>query len=241
MKKLALYAGLMLAAATTLLTSCKKESSSGKTSSQITFALGADNATSNIAATTNSSLTLNATVAANASITWSSAIANISAYKFEAKKNGVSVEIKSKQLTNVDLFALSPASIGAVIDTGTYKQIEISILLLKSTAALPLVAKGTFTTAGGVVVPIEFDYNDNAVFNVEAENVTVDGTTDVISKINFHLNRLLSGISSATLDAASRTNGSIVISSSSNAAIYNRVIANVTLAFEARAFEKHKK
>ncbi|MBL4675975.1 MAG: hypothetical protein JKY70_07210 [Mucilaginibacter sp.] len=48
-------------------------------------------------------------------------------------------------------------------------------------------------------------------------------------------------IPAQTLDQATRTNGTIVISSSSNIAIYNKVILNVKLAFEAHDFEHHKK
>ena len=118
----------------------------------------------------------------------------------------------------------------------------MKILLVKSSGTdIPLTAKGTFTTPGGATVPIEFDFNDDAIIKAEVKNVTIDATTDVTSKINLHLNRLLMSIPAQTLDQATRTNGTIVISSSSNTAIYNKVILNVKLAFEAHDFEHHKK
>ena len=132
-------------------------------------------------------------------------------------------EIITKNLT-VDLFALTPATIAAKIDTGTYKEIEIKAVLQQSAGNdIPLKLNGTFTTPGGATVPVEFDYNDAAVIKVEAENVTVDCTNNVSAHLGLHLNRLLSSISSAELANATRTGGAIVVSSTSNTAIYNKV------------------
>jgi hypothetical protein len=229
----------LLACAT--MVSCKKDNTTTSSSgAEVAFALTADNATSTLGTTSANGPVVNATAAVNASINWTSAIANISRFKLEAKKNGIETEIHSKNISGLDLFSLNQASITALIDTGTYSEIEIKVLLVKSSGAdIPLTVKGVFTSAGGAVVPIEFDYNDNAILKSEVENVTVDGTSDVTAKLSLHLNKLLSRISSAEIDAATRTNGTIIISNSSNAAIYNKVIANIILAFEARGFEKH--
>jgi hypothetical protein len=228
----------LLACAT--MVSCKKDNTTNSgTGAEVAFALTADNATSTLGTTSANGPVVNAT-AANASINWTSAIANISRFKLEAKKNGIETEIHSKNISGLDLFSLNQASITALIDTGTYREIEIKVLLVKSSGTdIPLTVKGVFTSAGGAVVPIEFDYNENAILKSEAENVTVDGTSDVTAKLNLHLNKLLSRIPSAEIDAATRTNGTIIISNSSNATIYNKVIANIILAFEARGFEKH--
>ncbi|MET3977707.1 putative lipoprotein YbaY [Mucilaginibacter sp. UYP25] len=230
--------------ASVALVSCTKDNSNTSTASSadVAFALSADNASSTVNTTSTGGLQTNASVATNASIKWTSAIANISRFKLEAKKNNREIEITTKNINNLDLLAIDPVTITAKIDTGTYKQIEVKVLLVKSAGAdIPLTVKGTFTTTGGVAVPIEFDYNDNAILKAEVENVTIDATTNVTAKLAFHLNKLLTAIPSATIDAATRTNGAIVISSTSNTAIYNRVIINVLLAFEARGFEHHKR
>ncbi|GGH22784.1 hypothetical protein [Mucilaginibacter phyllosphaerae] len=223
--------------------SCKKDSTPATASTaEVAFALSADNASSTLVTKSVGNPAINVTGVTAASIKWTSAIANIGRFKLEAKKNGKEIEITTKNITNLDLFAIDPATIAAKIDTGNYKEISIKVLLVKSSGTdIPLTVKGTFTSAGGAAVPIEFDYNDNAILKAEVENVTVDATTDVTAKLNFHLNKLLTAIPSTQIDAATRTNGAIVISNASNTAIYNKVIANLLLAIEARGFEKHKK
>ena len=244
MKKtfLNLGAASMLFAA--LLTSCSKDKNvSTASQAELGFQLTADNSQSTVGTSSvTDGKTVNATVVSSTNIKWTSVIANISRFKLEAKKNGTETEITTKNVTNLDLLNLASSPITAMVDTGHYREIEVKILLVKSTGTdIPLTAKGTLTTAGGAVVPIEFDYNDNAIIKAEVKDVTVDATTDVTSKVNLHLNRLVAGISSAALDQATRTNGTIVISSTSNAVIYNKVIANLILAFEAHEFEHHKR
>jgi hypothetical protein len=225
------------------LVSCTKDKSTSVASSaDVAFAMSADNAASSLTTTSVSSMQTNAIVVTNASVKWTSAIANISRFKLEAKKNNQEVEITTKNISNLDLLAIDPATVTAKIDTGTYKQIEVKVFLVKSSDTnIPLTFKGTFTTSGGAAVPIEFDYNDNAILKAEIENVSVDATTDVTAKLSFHLNKLLTAISSSTIDAATRTNGTIVISSTSNPFLYNKMIANVLLSLEARGFEKHSR
>ncbi|MDB4925408.1 hypothetical protein [Mucilaginibacter sp.] len=216
------------------LNACKKDNSAVTTSAtQVTFALSATNPSNLLPASiTTPGMTTNSvsTNATSASITWTSGTANIASFKLEAKKKNTAIEITSKNLTNIDLFAISPASISAAIDTGTYTEIELRVLLVKSTtAAIPLTLKGNFTTQGGVVVPIELDYNDDALIKVEAENITIDGKTDVATLAKLNLTKLISGMAAAQLDAAVRTNGAIIISSTVNATIYNKIKDNILL------------
>ena len=245
MKPLILKFGATAILASALLASCTKDKSNTTASSaDVAFSLKADNANSNITTNATSSLVVNATSApiSNASIKWTSAVANISRFKLEAKKGNTQVEITTKNISNLDLLSIDPATVSAKIDTGSYKEIEVKVLLVKSSGTdIPLTVKGTFTTLGGAVVPIELDYNENAILKAEVENVTVDATTNVTAKLNFHLNKLLTAIPASQIDAATRTSGTIIISSTSNTAIYNKVIANMLLAFEARGFEHHKR
>lgn len=244
MKRSLLKINLAIALASAAMVSCQKDSTSAGTASQISFGLSADNTISAIATNNNtgSIIPLATTAATASSISWTSGVANITQFKLEAKKNGKQIEIVSKNITNVDLFSLSPSLIAASIDTGTYKEIEIRVILTKSTTAdIPVKLKGTFTTAGGASVPIEFDYNDDAIIRAEAENVKVDATNDITAKLNFHTNIILSNVVSAELDKATRTNGTIFISSTSNTTLYAKVILNLIRAFESRGFEKHRK
>jgi hypothetical protein len=229
MKNIFLTTCIAVVIAGTCLTSCKKNSSSPASSSaaQLSIGVKSDNATVPIAAST-------------ASITWTSGTANVSEFKFEAKKHGLEIEVTSKNLTHVDLFSLAPSLIGVTIDTGTYTEIEIKAEFTKSsTTDLPLTLKGNFMAAGGTVVPIEFDFNDNAEIKAEAQNVVVDGKTDLTTFITMHLNELLANVTAAELGAATLTNGTIVISSTSNTNIYDQIRADLSTCGHSDGFQHH--
>lgn len=226
---------------------CKKDSTPVTATTQVSFGVSAMNASNVLPASVNSpGITTNAIgttgAVATASITWTSGIANIASFKLEAKKKNTAIEITSKNLTNIDLFAITPAAISTAIDTGTYSEIELRVVLAKSaTTAIPLTLKGNFTTQGGVIVPIELDFNDDAIIKVEAENITVDGKTDIAALAKINLTKLVGGMGSATLDAAVRTNGTIIISSTVNTTIYNKIKDNILLCGSWGGFSHHDK
>lgn len=213
------------------LTACKKTGNKPtSTNSQLSFQLRADNATSTLAATnTSGTLTTNSTFQSIPGLTITSALANISKFKFEAKRNGIEIEVSSKNLSNVDLFALDPTVTTVTLDTGIYKEIEIKVELLLSsdTSALPLKLKGTFTNSGGAIIPIEFDFNSDATIKAEAENINVSNTINFVSLVHLHLNKLEAGITATELANATQTKGTIIISPTSNIGIYNQVLANL--------------
>jgi hypothetical protein len=213
----------------TFLTSCKKNSSSpaATSSSQMTFGVRAES-------------TLDTVPASTATINWTAGTANISGFKFEARKHGLAIEVVSRNMTNVDLFALNPSLVGITLDTGTYNEIEIMVELSRSsTTDLPLVLKGSFTNTGGTAVPVEFDFNDNAEIKAEAKNVDVNGTTDLTTIIAMHLNKLLANVTATELGNATLTNGTIVISRTSNTHIYDQIKGDLSLCGFWNGFERH--
>ena len=225
----------------TLVTSCKKDNhSSAKTSTQASFGLKADNSIVPLTLTAPGSQTLASVSVVASSITWTSAIANITAFKFEAKKNNTEIEITSKNLTNVDLFSPTPTFVSTFIDTGIYREIEIKVLLTKSSGTnIPLTLKGTFTDAGGNATPIEFDFNDDAYIKAEVKNVTFTSAHNLATTITVHLNKLLAGVTSAEINSATLTGGVLVISSSSNTSIYTKIVNNLANSGESEGFDDH--
>ena len=231
-----------------LLTSCKKSGLSSSANSQLSFGLQSDSASTILAFAPGNGIPTplgginRAGITTSPAVTWTSGIANISGFKFEARKKGLNIEVTSHNVAHIDLFALSNSLAGITLDTGTYKEIELRVNFAKTTSAdLPLVLKGTFTTQGGASVPIELDFNDNAEIRAGADNVVVDGKQDLSTVIKIHLNRLFRGITSAALDQAPRANGTIIISASSNTSFYNIIIHNITSCGESKGFEKHEK
>jgi hypothetical protein len=232
-----------------ILSACKKNDNaalSTSTNTQVAFALSANGSVSPVSVSgnpdglTTNGLTTSAT--GSASITWTSGIANVSGFKLEAQKKGLEIEITSRNLTSINLFAAKPATISAAIDTGTYREIELRVLFTKSTTTtLPLILKGNYTSTTGTVTPIEFDFNDDATIKIAAENITVNGSTDIAAIAKLDVSKLVTGFAASALDNAIRTNGTIVISSTSNANIYNYIKANINGCGRWGGFEHHDK
>lgn len=241
MKKTDLIKGLSVLAVVVTLGSCKKDNSATTVSgTAVNFSVKADNASNTLNSVSGGAPVTNAT--ASASVNWTSAVANIAFLKLEAKTKNTEIEIKTRALSNVNLFAITPATISAAIDTGTYREVEIKVVLMKSSSAvIPLTLKGSFTPAGGTAIPVEFDFNDDAIIKAEAENVTVDGKTDIATTIKIHLNMLLAGVSVTELSAATLTGGTLIISSSANKNIYDKILANFLLSGEGEGFELRRK
>jgi hypothetical protein len=142
--------GAILLCVVILSSSCKKAADTSPTASaQISFGLSSDNPM--VTFSVPGTIAINGLVTmgpplGTAAITWTSGIANISKFQFEAKKNGKAIELNSSGNIHVDLFALNATLTSLAIDTGTYKEIELRIVLAKSTSAdFPFVLKGTYT------------------------------------------------------------------------------------------------
>lgn len=217
-----------LAAAVLLLSAtfigCKKDNNSKPAiQPQISFGVKATNT-----ATEAASLQLSSSSVTAASVVWTAGTANIASFKFEAKKNGVEREFSARGLTNVDLFSSDPLFIKTTIDTGTYNEIEIRAQFVQSsTSAIPLILMGTFTAPGGTTIPVEVDVNNTFEIKTEARNVFIDNTTDLKTTIIMHLEQLFQNITPADLAGAVKTSGTIVISSTSNSAIFNKALTNL--------------
>jgi hypothetical protein len=247
MKNNLLKIGSVILVAGLLFTACKKGNSTASSSgsSKLDIGVKADNSTT---ALTNdvtggvSGSTLTTQSSSSANVTWTSGMATISRFEFEAKRNDLEFEVTSKKLTTIDLFAPVPASISVFLDTGVYKEIEIRAVLAKDTGkTIPLILKGNYTTSTGTVVPIEIDYNDPAVIKTEVNNVHVDSKTNLSTVITMHLTRLLSHVTAASLDAAVKTNGVIVISNTINRSIYMIIRDNIGSCGEDNGFDRRER
>ncbi|MGZ3945975.1 MAG: hypothetical protein ACXVJB_13600 [Mucilaginibacter sp.] len=210
--------------------SCKKNgvAPSAAKAPKAVFGIQSTNAAAILPAST-AGVQLN-TVSAPPQIMWTSGIANITKFKFEAKRAGVKREFESSNLMNVDLFAISPSLISTPIDSGTYKEIEVKVELTQSadTSAMPLKLKGTFTNSQGVAIPVELDLNATMEIKAEAKDVVVSASQNLQTIFLLNLNKISMGITGSDLDAATQTAGVIVISRTSNANLFNTILQNVS-------------
>ncbi|HEY9001653.1 MAG TPA: hypothetical protein VIM89_09900 [Mucilaginibacter sp.] len=208
------------------LAACQKNNKSNVApaatgSSKLAFQLQASNANlANLPSDSTSSIT---------GLTWTAGTANVGKFAFVAQRSKVTINVFSNNLTSVDLFALTPLQTYITLDTGIYKKISITAYLEKQDTILPLKLTGTFTTDSSKTVPIEFDLDNNAIVQVKADSIDVNGTTDYTALLSMQLDRVTKGITADDLNKAKLTNGSIIISDKSNIWLYYKMRANITL------------
>ena len=207
--------------------SCKKGNSPQPSTkaSQVAFGVKAVNSSTVLAASA-SKLAVNSVAPV---IQFTAGVANIAQFKLEARKANTSIELTTRNLMGVDLFALTPSVVFANLDTGTYKEIEVRVEFVQTAdpSAIPLTLKGTFTAADGTVIPVEFDVNENLTIKAEASNVVLHNTGNLSTIVQLHLDKIVAGITATDLNAATKTGGVIIISSTSNASLFNKIKFNV--------------
>lgn len=224
MKNYLLHYGTVLLGSALFLSSCAKEDSTG---GKLSYMVKPANFTASVGAVASGS-GLIVGVNSNSSLTWTSGNLNITEIDFEAKNNNVEIEYELKDLFNINLFNTSPVLGDITLPDGTYDEVELKLKLKKSiTSDIPLTLKGSYTNSIGAKTPVEFYFNDEFEMEVEAEDLVVSGTSDYLAMINVQLNKFMTNISSADLDQATKTNGTIVISSTSNINLYNKLRANL--------------
>jgi hypothetical protein len=224
---LALATGMMV-------TSCKKETSSpAKSPTSLGVKLQA----------TNKSFTLlKSALATTPSFTWDTSYIVVSKIEFEAEKRESEMARDSSEVhfewdgpKKIDLFSLTSVVGDISLLSGVYHEISLKISALKADAGSSPVfyLSGTYTNSVDSVIPIAVIVNENFEFKVKKEGSSLDATSDYTSLINLNLTLLMSGITSTDLNSATRTNGKIIISSTSNAALYSKINTNLSTCAES--------
>ena len=234
MKNYLLNYGSLILVAGMILSSCTKDNSTGD--GKLSYKVKPANFTASVGPTASGSGLIVA-INSNSSLTWTSGNVNISEIDFEAESKSAEIEYELKQAFNVDLFNLSPVLGSITLPDATYEEVELKLVLKKSaTSNIPLTLKGSYTDGSGTKIPVEFYFNEDFEVEVEAENIVVSGTNDYLGLINVQLNKFLTNVVSADLSGAAKTNGVIVISSTSNMELYAKLKANLN-AFADCDFE----
>ena len=210
-----------------ILSSCIKDNSTGD--GKLSYKVKPSNFTASISPAASGSGLIIA-VNSNSSLTWTSGNVNISEIDFEAESKSSKIEYELKQVFNVDLFIPSPVLGSIRLPIATYDEVELKLVLRKSAnSTIPLTLKGLYTDGGGTKIPVEFYFNEDFEAEVEAENLVVSGTNDYLGLINIQLNKFLTNVVTADLSGAVKSNGVIVISSTSNTELYAKLKANLNV------------
>ncbi|MDB5252337.1 MAG: hypothetical protein JWP27_1506 [Flaviaesturariibacter sp.] len=214
-------------AAALALTSCKKEDTASPIApAAVTFQLRA----------TNPSVVTGRVE--GGTLTWTGARAEASMIKFEAKKAGAEIELKSNVQRSLDLFAPVP-SIGSIaIPAGSYDEVEFVAYLAPASGNPALELTGTFSN-NGVSTPVTFRASEAIQLKGEKHNVVISDTAgyDAITALNLSL--ASAGLTSASLSGAVRTGNTILISSSVNAGLYATIVNNLRNLHDEAEFHHH--
>lgn len=209
-----------------IFVSCKKQNSG---SGKVTYSLHAAN-TGAVTIASTGNLHVFSTTASPTNVTWNSGYVYISDVEFKATKDTTHIKYESEALKKIDLFSPSVSLFNDVIlPPGVYDNIklEVSIGNTSSLNEPRIYLKGLYGTT-----PIVFAYDENQdgfEFEVEGHNYTFDPTKDYSGLITLHLNLLLNGLTNADLDAATQTNGVILINHTTNINIYQQVKQNLEI------------
>lgn len=226
---------LVLLAGGLLLGSCKKGMNTG---TKIQYKAQAVNPSytitgANIVPTTMNGSSSAARTDGSISISWNAGYMIVSKIEFEAEKENSekegdtsAVNFEMRGPVKVDLFS-TPSFLGTItIPPATYDQIEIKVEGKKTASGDPnFYLKGIYTDSSGKKIPLELQVNEN--FEIDAEQPKfVAQAIDYTSLIKLRLDLLAKNISATNLNSATQTNGTIIISSTSNTGIYQTIVSN---------------
>jgi hypothetical protein len=221
---LAVSAGMMF-------TSCKK--SSGPSASSLGVKIQATNKTFSV---------LKSAALNTPGFVWDTCFINVSKIEFEAEKresesskDSANVNFEWNGPKIVDLFSVSSVIGNIGLQPGLYGEVSLKIEALKSDAGTSPVfyLSGVYNDSTGVSIPVVVIMNEDIEFNVSKEGTELNGVNDYTSLINLNLTLLLNGIGQSDLSGATLTNGKIVISSTSNASLYDKIRGNLDSSDEA--------
>ncbi len=153
---------------------------------------------------------------------------------FDGDNANTSVSITHEQIASID-YATGIVSPPVIIEVpaGEYSSVYLGIEIQDDGADPTIVTEGTYTNSQGDIIPIRFEFNSGEVFEAEAAKVTINEGADMVAKITFDANFWFGTVTKDELDNATMTNGIIIISSTSNPDIFDKVAARVDVATEA--------
>lgn len=137
------------------------------------------------------------------------------------------MEYESRVARRIDLFAPVSQLGNISLPPGRYEEIEIEVDLAPSLTDTAFILRGSFTNNIGYTVPVVFYINELLEFKAEAEDISIGSAADITALTTLDLSQLTTGITESMLSSATLTNGVLVISATSNAALYSVILSNI--------------
>ncbi|MBN2615421.1 MAG: hypothetical protein JXR71_06975 [Bacteroidales bacterium] len=186
----------------------------------------------------NPSFTLKSAMANSPAISWDSASMVVSMVKFEAslkssvsEKDSIEIEYKWRGPQTVNLLDTTATFGNFSLQPGYYDQVELKVSGLSDDAAGRPVfyLHGIYAENDTTSLPIVVKSYQNVLFKTESDSVHVDSTSAsaITSYIQIYLDQLMTNVQALDLNNADLTNGTLVISDSTNTEIYNAIMRNL--------------
>jgi hypothetical protein len=172
------------------------------------------------------------------SILWTSGYCSAFRIEFEAKNNNQVIQRASQDSLKIDLFSAITNLEKLTLSPGTYTETEFEVELNPTGTYAAIELNGQYSTAGLNGTPIVFRSIDFLELLNAKNIIDVAENTNYKAIITIDLSLITRNVTESMLDGAVRTNGTILISSTVNADIYN-IIENNLQASGDVIFEKN--
>lgn len=183
--------------------------------------------------TTSSSVANKATLAAN-DLTFNAGFITIREVVFDGENGNSSVSRTEEQIAVINYATgeITP-EVSVVVPAGSYTSVNLGIELQDVGDDPSVVIEGTYTNTDEDIIPIRFEFNSGEVFEADAAQVVLEEGTDVVGKITFDALSWFSTVSAEMLDDATITNGTIIVSETNNADIFDIVADRLDVETQA--------
>lgn len=217
-----------------LFTACKKSSNSYNSTStyhpQVGYELLVTNATYSVAP---------APPAISSNLQWTSGFAYPDVITFQAQQNNLQVQFKSTSTAQIDLMAPLAVEFGNfTLPAGFYNQISLKIDLDRAGSNPIMQLNGRFTN-DAVSIPVMLQITNSILLQTELDSITITNDSSYVAITAIDLSTVTAGITGTMLLNAQLSNGTIVISSTSNQNLYSMVLENLESEHHHCDFEHH--
>ena len=212
---------VLLLGTSILLVSCNDDPSDGR----ITFG---------VITTSNNTGNVGGRVAAANDLVFTSGTITIREVVFDGDNEAQSISRTIAQVADVNYAtgAVTP-EISFTVPPGNYTSVNLGIEMQDVGSSPSTVIEGTFTNSNLEEIPIRFEFNSGEVFEASAASVAIEAGANIIGKVTFDALDWFSTVTASELENATLTDGTIVISESSNSAIFEKVAARLDVATQA--------
>ncbi|MGK7389620.1 MAG: hypothetical protein ACNS60_04690 [Candidatus Cyclobacteriaceae bacterium M2_1C_046] len=184
--------------------------------------------------TTSSQVSNQARMSAANDLQFTSGTITIREVIFDGDTDATSVSRTIEQIADIN-YATGEVSPEVIVEVpaGSYSSVNLGIELQDDGSTPSVLLEGTYTSSSGESLPIRFEFNSGEVFEANATTVDIPAGADLVGKITFDALDWFSVVSAEQLDNATLTDGVIVISSTSNTAIFSAVADRLDVATQA--------